>query len=92
MMRYLVQRTFSGLSTEEDYQGIVEFFKDKDTSKYNLALAQSLETIRAKITWLEVSIFFLTVWDVDTDRMCSGRLRTSRIGCRSGRMKDNFHS
>jgi aminopeptidase 2 len=54
MMRYLVQRTFSGLSSEKDYQEIVEFFKDKDTSKYNLALAQVLDTIRAKIAWLEV--------------------------------------
>lgn len=56
MMRYLVQRTFSGLSTEKDYQEIVEFFKDKDTSKYNLALAQVLDTIRAKIAWLEVRL------------------------------------
>lgn len=56
MMRYLVQRTFSGLSTEKDYQEIVEFFKDKDTSKYNLALAQALDTIRAKIVWLEVRL------------------------------------
>jgi len=62
MMRYLVQRTFSGLSSEKDYQEIVEFFKDKDTSKYNLALAQVLDTIRAKIAWLERSTEDLEEW------------------------------
>lgn len=56
MMRYLVQRTFSGLSTEKDYEEIEEFFKDKDTAKYNLALAQALDTIQAKIAWLEVRL------------------------------------
>jgi aminopeptidase 2 len=54
MLRYLVEYTFTGLSAEKDYQDVVEFFKDKDTSKYSQALAQALETIRAKIGWIGV--------------------------------------
>jgi hypothetical protein len=55
MLRYLVEYTFVGLSAERDYQDTVEFFKDKDTSKYSQALAQVLDSIRAKIAWVDVS-------------------------------------
>lgn len=54
MLRYLVEYTFTGLSAEKDYKDIVEFFKDKDTSKYSQALAQALESIRSKIAWIGV--------------------------------------
>jgi aminopeptidase 2 len=56
VLRYLVEYTFAGLSAEKDYQDIVEFFKDKDTSKYSQALAQTLESIRAKTAWIDVSL------------------------------------
>jgi aminopeptidase 2 len=62
MMRYLIQRTFGGLSTEKDYEDIVEFFKDKNTAKYNMALAQTLDTIRAKIAWIERSTADIEEW------------------------------
>jgi aminopeptidase 2 len=59
MLRYFVEYTFSGLSAEEDYQDIVKFFEDKHTSKYSQALAQALESIRAKIAWVDVSLTIL---------------------------------
>ena len=37
---YLVKYGFEGLSSEKDAQEVEQFFKDKDTSKFNLALAQ----------------------------------------------------
>jgi aminopeptidase 2 len=62
MLRYLVEYTFVGLSAERDYQDTVEFFKDKDTSKYSQALAQVLESIRAKIAWVDRSTGDLREW------------------------------
>jgi aminopeptidase 2 len=61
MLRYLVQDTFTDLSSEKDYQDTVEFFKDKDTSKYNQSLAQALESIRAKIAWIDVCFCLFSI-------------------------------
>lgn len=54
MLKYIVSGAVDGLSTEADYQAIEKFFADKDVSKYDMALAQSKEGVRAKITWLKV--------------------------------------
>ncbi|KAJ3763765.1 leucyl aminopeptidase [Lentinula raphanica] len=55
MMRYLVETTYSGLSTQKDLDDMNAFFKDKDTSKYHMGLAQSLDSIRARIAYIEHS-------------------------------------
>ncbi|KAJ7109179.1 peptidase family M1-domain-containing protein [Mycena epipterygia] len=59
--------SFGTLSTKEDYESIVEFFKDKDTAKYSMALAQTLETIQTRIAYIERSsddlIQWLEKWD-----------------------------
>ncbi|EGO21509.1 hypothetical protein SERLADRAFT_372157 [Serpula lacrymans var. lacrymans S7.9] len=52
-LKYIVEEAFGGLSTEEDYEETVKFFKDKDTSKYNLALEQTLDSVRATSAWLK---------------------------------------
>lgn len=62
MLKYIVSSAISSLSTEADYQAVEKFFSDKDISKYNLALAQSQEGIRAKITWLERSTGNIRTW------------------------------
>ncbi|KAJ7123779.1 leucyl aminopeptidase [Mycena crocata] len=54
MLKYLIEVCFGNLSTQEDYDGVEAFFKDKDTSRYGMALAQTLETIRARIAYIEV--------------------------------------
>lgn len=56
MITHIIQRTLSGLSTREDHDRIEGFFKDKDTSKFDMGLAQTLETISTKAAWLEVSL------------------------------------
>lgn len=84
MLKYIVSGAIGNLSTEADYQAVEKFFKDKDISKYNLALAQSQEGIRAKITWLEVDFTTssnLCVLTVDG----SARRAIFVDGCRNGR-------
>ncbi|KAJ6541995.1 leucyl aminopeptidase [Mycena vulgaris] len=65
MLKYLVEGCFGGLSTQQDYNDVEEFFKaspDKDTSRYSMALAQVLETIQARIAYIERSSDDLSDW------------------------------
>jgi len=59
---YFVATCFNGLSTQADYNDIQEFFKDKDTSRYSMALAQTLETIRVRVNYIERSTPDLLDW------------------------------
>ncbi|KAJ7273515.1 ERAP1-like C-terminal domain-containing protein [Mycena haematopus] len=61
-MKYLVSLSFGALSTKEDVESIEEFFKDKATSKYNMALAQMLETVKTRIAYIERSLDDLNDW------------------------------
>ncbi|KAG9104921.1 Aminopeptidase 2 mitochondrial [Ceratobasidium sp. 370] len=54
-LNYLVKYGFDSFSSEEDAQDVENFFKGKDTSKFNLALAQTLDSIRASAKWLNRS-------------------------------------
>ncbi|KAF5391327.1 hypothetical protein D9757_002062 [Collybiopsis confluens] len=66
MMRYLVEGTYGGLSTQKDLDEMNAFFKDKDTSRYHMGLAQSLDSIRAKIAYIKHSsadlLDYLQAW------------------------------
>ncbi|KAJ7911598.1 leucyl aminopeptidase [Mycena leptocephala] len=62
MLKYLVEASFSSLSTQEDYNAIEEFFKDKDTSRYSMSLAQTLETIQTRIAYIKRSHDDLSDW------------------------------
>ncbi|KAJ7102847.1 leucyl aminopeptidase [Mycena epipterygia] len=62
MLKHLIEASFGGLSTQEDYDGIKDFFKDKDTSRYNMALAQVLDTIQARIAYIERSSDDVSGW------------------------------
>ncbi|KXN92312.1 Aminopeptidase 1 [Leucoagaricus sp. SymC.cos] len=53
-MPYLFSFSFSVLSSEKDLKETEAFFSDKDTSSYNLALNQSVDSIRARIQLLEM--------------------------------------
>ncbi|ORX33751.1 leucyl aminopeptidase [Kockovaella imperatae] len=52
-MTYLVKGSFSYLASEKDYQDVEAFFKDKDTSAFNLAVSQTLDSIQAATQWLK---------------------------------------
>ncbi|KAI0781326.1 leucyl aminopeptidase [Trametes elegans] len=54
--------SFGGFSSEKDYEETVAFFKDKDTSKFDMALNQTLDTIKSRAAWVERSTDELTQW------------------------------
>ncbi|KAJ7738474.1 leucyl aminopeptidase [Mycena maculata] len=58
----LVSLSFAGLSTRKDYEDVEAFFRDKDNSKYRMALAQTLEGIRTRIAYIERSSDDLAAW------------------------------
>ncbi|KIJ69473.1 hypothetical protein HYDPIDRAFT_24310 [Hydnomerulius pinastri MD-312] len=58
----VVSAAMSNLSTEEDIKMINKFFEDKDTSRYHLGLAQTLDSLRASIAWIERSTTDIAGW------------------------------
>jgi len=58
----LVSLSFAALSTKKDYEDVEAFFKDKDNSKYSMALAQTLEGMRTRIAYIERSSDDLAEW------------------------------
>ncbi|OCH95247.1 hypothetical protein OBBRIDRAFT_788437 [Obba rivulosa] len=61
-MSYLVRFSFQGFSSYKDLQETEDFFKDKDTSKYDMTLRQTLDTIRARAAWVERSTDDISAW------------------------------
>ncbi|PPQ65107.1 hypothetical protein CVT24_003068 [Panaeolus cyanescens] len=59
-LHYLVTYSSEYYSSMKDYAAIEAFYKDKDTSKYNKALAQALDSIRARAAYIEASLFFFS--------------------------------
>jgi aminopeptidase 2 len=59
---HVIKGSFETLTDNKDADGIEAFFKGKDVSKYNLALAQSLDAIRANHVWLERSKADVAEW------------------------------
>jgi len=66
----LIRSTYRGFTTEDDAKEIEAFFKNKDVSKFNLSLAQCLDTIRTNAKWLDRSkddvISWLQQWKTET--------------------------
>ncbi|PPQ87694.1 hypothetical protein CVT25_011461 [Psilocybe cyanescens] len=54
--------TISFYSTKKDYFDIEAFYNDKDTSKFNQTLAQSLDNVRARAEYVERSTVDLKNW------------------------------
>ncbi|KAL0581102.1 Aminopeptidase 2 mitochondrial [Marasmius crinis-equi] len=60
--RFLVEYAFSGLANSEDLNKNIRFFEAQDTSKYSLVLAQSHDSVRARIAYIEHSTEDLAKW------------------------------
>lgn len=58
----VISATLCNLSTQGDYEKIQAFFKDKDTSRYNIALSQTLDSLRASTAWIERSTNDIAGW------------------------------
>ncbi|GLB35338.1 putative aminopeptidase [Lyophyllum shimeji] len=61
-LKPLIEMAMGHFSTQQDYDMVVNFFKDKDTSKYNQGLAQALDGIHARIAYIERSTDDLAAW------------------------------
>ncbi|KAF8841202.1 hypothetical protein BDN67DRAFT_902084 [Paxillus ammoniavirescens] len=58
----VVSTVVGNLSTKDDIETLNKFFEDKDTSRYNLALAQTLDSLHASIAWIERSTTDIAGW------------------------------
>lgn len=47
----LIQYSFDQFTSEKDRESVIEFFKDKDTTIYQSALAQGLDTVKSNSAW-----------------------------------------
>ncbi|KAI0806986.1 peptidase family M1-domain-containing protein [Fomes fomentarius] len=54
--------SFGALSSDEDYKKVSAFFKGKDTSKFDMALKQTLDTIHSRAAWVKRSTDELNKW------------------------------
>ncbi|THV07366.1 leucyl aminopeptidase [Dendrothele bispora CBS 962.96] len=62
MLKYFVEDAFGNLSTEKDLQDTIEYFKDKDVTRYEMSLNQTLDGIRARIAYLKHSTSDIETW------------------------------
>lgn len=53
MLGSLVQIMTASFTKPEQLAQVEAFFKDKDTKGYDKSLAQSIDSIKSKISWLE---------------------------------------
>ncbi|PFH48473.1 hypothetical protein AMATHDRAFT_65385 [Amanita thiersii Skay4041] len=58
----VIQIPLSCFSTQKDYDRIKEYFKGKDTSKYDMALAQALDGIQARMALINKATEELEDW------------------------------
>ncbi|KAF8448022.1 leucyl aminopeptidase [Boletus edulis BED1] len=60
--QFVIPAALGNLGTKSDIEWIKKFFEDKDTSRYNLALAQTLDSLRASAAWIERSTTDISEW------------------------------
>jgi len=58
----VISAALGNLSTEGDIEGIRKFFARRDTSRYHLALAQTLDSLQASAAWIERSTTDISEW------------------------------
>ncbi|KAL1756342.1 hypothetical protein FB107DRAFT_211566 [Schizophyllum commune] len=58
----IIQAPIESLSTKKDYEETKAFFADKDTSKYDMSLAQALDSVKARYTYIGRSTDDLKHW------------------------------
>jgi len=67
----IVSNNFSSLDAVEDIEA---FFRDKSTKGFNQALAQSLDAIRAKASWVERDAGDVGRWLTEKGFLTKGKL------------------
>lgn len=74
MLGTVVQITTNAFTSLEAVEEIEKFFKDKSTKKFNQGLAQSLDGIRAKASWIERDAGDVRGWLVEKGFLGKGKL------------------
>ncbi|KAH7097538.1 leucyl aminopeptidase [Auriculariales sp. MPI-PUGE-AT-0066] len=62
MWNNLIKSSFVNLTTQADTDRIAAFFEHRDCSKFDMALKQSLDNIRASMMWLKHSQEDVSTW------------------------------
>lgn len=73
-LSYIVKYTLQWYTTEKDAIDIEKWFKGKDVSKYNLALEQSLDSIRSNAIWIDRSGKEIISWISDFSKRHTSKL------------------
>jgi aminopeptidase 2 len=58
----LHQYSFANLTTQKDIDRITSFFESKDCSKFEMSLKQTVDNIRASMSWLQRSKKDVASW------------------------------
>ncbi|PCH39551.1 hypothetical protein WOLCODRAFT_29621 [Wolfiporia cocos MD-104 SS10] len=61
-MQNLVKYTFQGFSSDKDHEEIAAFFQTKDTSRYDMAYKQTMESIATRSAWIKRSTADVQQW------------------------------
>lgn len=62
MLGHLVNILTSSFTTKEQLEKVEKFFADKSTAGFEMNLAQSLDSIRSKVTWVERDREDVSAW------------------------------
>ncbi|TFK74328.1 leucyl aminopeptidase [Pluteus cervinus] len=66
--RLIVDFTLGPLSAQQDLDKIDAFFKDRNTAKYDMSLAQAKDGIRAKVAYIARSTEDVKAWLLDWEK------------------------
>ncbi|KAG8217460.1 hypothetical protein J3R82DRAFT_5605 [Butyriboletus roseoflavus] len=58
----VISDALGDLNTEGDIKEINKFFEHRDTSRYHLTLAQTLDSLRASAAWIKRSTTDISEW------------------------------
>ncbi|KAH9955891.1 leucyl aminopeptidase, partial [Russula dissimulans] len=67
-MKYIIQYVYTNFAKDEDRSRTEEFFKDKDTRRYNQSVAQALDEISAKAALIKRSTTDVLEWLEERER------------------------
>ncbi|RJE21269.1 Aminopeptidase [Aspergillus sclerotialis] len=74
MLGTVVQLTTASFCTEEQLKDVQAFFQDKDTKGFDRAVEQSLDAIRAKVSWIQRDRADVETWLKTNSFLRDGKL------------------
>jgi aminopeptidase 2 len=74
MLSFVVQSVTNSFASLDAVEDIENFFKDKNTKGFDQGLAQSLDAIRAKASWVERDAGEVRAWLAEKGFLGKGKL------------------